>query len=46
MCVSLSVMAQSTKSLLETFRDLYEPEWTGGKEYNTVVNVSVVYETS
>jgi len=33
---NLKFMAQSTKSLMETFRDLYEPEWTGGKEYNTL----------
>ena len=33
------VMAQSTKSLLEAFSDLYEPEWAGYKEYGTAINV-------
>ena len=42
-CVVYVVMAQSTKSLLETFRDLYEPDWAGCKEYGTAINVCVTY---
>ena len=42
-CVVPIVMAQSTKSMLEAFRDLYEPEWAGYKEYGTAINVRTLF---
>lgn len=39
---NLKFMAQSTKSLLEAFRDLYEPEWAGCKEYGTAISQQIL----